>query len=32
MPISQTMGYIENPQYSFLEEAMLFPLVLKWNL
>ena len=32
MRISQTEGYFENPWYRFLEEPMLFPLVLKWNL
>ena len=32
MPISQTEGYFENPQYHFLEELMLFPLALKWKL
>ena len=32
MPIPQTEGYFENPQYRFLEESMLFLLALKWNL
>ena len=32
MPISQTEGYFENPGYRFLEEPMLSPLALKWNL
>ena len=31
MPISQTEGFFENPLYRFLEESMLFLLVLKWN-
>ena len=29
MPISQTDGYFENPQYRFLEEPLLFLLALK---
>ena len=32
MPISETEGYFENPYYRFLEEPMLFLLVLKWDL
>ena len=32
MPISQKEGYFENPLYRFLEEPMLFLLVLKWKL
>ena len=28
MPISETEGYVENPQYRFLEEPMLFMLPL----
>ena len=32
MSISQTKGYFENPKNRFLEEPMLFPLALKWNL
>ena len=32
MPISQKEGYFENPYDRFLEEAMLFLMVLKWNL
>ena len=32
MPISQTEGYFENPQYSFIEKPMLFMLAWKWNL
>ena len=29
MPIPQTKGYFENPQYRFWEEPMLFMLALK---
>ena len=32
MLISQTVGYFENLYYRFLEESMLFLLVLKRNL
>ena len=32
MPMFQTEGYFENPQYRFLEESILFLLALKWNL
>ena len=31
MTISQTEGYFENYLYPFLEEPMLFPSALKWN-
>ena len=31
MPISETEGYFENPLELFLEEVVLFLLVLKWN-
>ena len=32
MPISQTEGYFENPQYRFLGQPMLILLAWKWNL
>ena len=32
MPISQTESYFENPWFHFLEEPVLFLLVLNWNL
>ena len=31
MPISETEGYFENTWELFLEEVVLFLLVLKWN-
>ena len=32
MSIFQMDGYFENPYYCFLEELMLYLLILKWNL
>ena len=32
MGISQKESYFKNPYYHFLEETMVFPLALKWNL
>ena len=32
MPTFQTEGYFESPYYRILEEPILFPLALKWNL
>ena len=32
MPISQTESYFENPWFHFLEQQVLFLLVLNWNL